>query len=652
MVDLYPAPLEQLLKRAFYELKQNSAIFDLPKSKFYRPNMELDTGVSFHGIHAGNPLGPTAGPHNQMIQNIALSWLGGSRIIELKTIQILDQLKINRPCIDVPNIGFNIEWSQELKLPQSLIEYVSASMMIDIFKEANILGEGIPKDRLDTIYDMSVGYDLKGISSNEVTSWIKALKDATPLVDKYRKQVPQEYRDLNYETELIRSTTVSTFHGCPKDEIEKIAHFLLTEMDLHTIIKLNPTQLPQEELNYILHDKLGYTDLEVNPKAYEIGITLDEACDIIRRLQPVAKKHNRGLGVKLSNTLEVVNKRGIFPKDEIMYMSGAPLHVIAMRLMEAFREKMGHEILVSFSAGVDKFNFPKTVACNLCPITTCTDLLKPGGYARLYQYMENLEKDMIRVGTKTIPDFILKYNGQDNRTIADAGMSNTINIVEETLNDQRYAKVKNTAVPKKINSQLHLYDCISCDKCIPVCPNDANFFYDTEPTEFQYSLYQYKGNQLEPVEQKNFKVVDEHQIANYVDFCNECGNCDTYCPEYGGPFIKKPGFFGSMATFKHYSDHDGFYVERKNEIDRIWGRIKQKEYYLEVDTSCDKATYQDDFMEIEIEYSTSELVKWKLLQEPLPTDYRYDMGTYHTLRILLNGILDTKRVNYVNMVYL
>ena len=136
MVDLYPAPLEQLLKRAFYELKQNSAIFDLPKSKFYRPNPELDTGVSFHSIHAGNPLGPTAGPHNQMIQNIVLSWLGGSRIIELKTIQILDQLKINRPCIDVPNIGFNIEWSQELKLPQSLIEYVSASMMIDIFKEA------------------------------------------------------------------------------------------------------------------------------------------------------------------------------------------------------------------------------------------------------------------------------------------------------------------------------------------------------------------------------------------------------------------------------------------------------------------------------------------------------------------------------------
>ena len=88
MVDLYPIPLEQLLKRAFYELKQNEAIFDLPKSKFYRPNVSIDTGVLFHGIHAGTPLGPAAGPQDQMIQNIVLSWLGGSRIIELKTIQI------------------------------------------------------------------------------------------------------------------------------------------------------------------------------------------------------------------------------------------------------------------------------------------------------------------------------------------------------------------------------------------------------------------------------------------------------------------------------------------------------------------------------------------------------------------------------------
>ncbi|MGH7449995.1 MAG: hypothetical protein ACRENG_01485 [bacterium] len=71
--------------------------------------------------------GPAAGPQTQMAQNLVLSWLGGSRIIELKTVQILDQLKILRPCIDMTNVGYNVEWSQELRLKQSLREYVAAA---------------------------------------------------------------------------------------------------------------------------------------------------------------------------------------------------------------------------------------------------------------------------------------------------------------------------------------------------------------------------------------------------------------------------------------------------------------------------------------------------------------------------------------------
>jgi len=37
------------------------------------------------------------------------------------------------------------------------------------------------------------------------------------------------------------------------------------------------------------------------------------------------------------------------------------------------------------------------------------------------------------------------------------------------------------------------------------------------------------------------------QIACYADFCNECGNCDTFCPEYGGPYIKKPTLFAAWS---------------------------------------------------------------------------------------------------------
>ncbi|KAF0193343.1 MAG: hypothetical protein FD167_5995, partial [bacterium] len=70
-----------------------------------------------------------------------------------------------------------------------------------------------------------------------------------------------------------------------------------------------------------------------------------------------------------------------------------------------------------------------------------------------------------------------------------ASWLNTQTIVPRTTVDLRYSRQKNSAVPKKIGSKLWLYDCINCDKCIPVCPNDANFFYELKPMEVDCILY-------------------------------------------------------------------------------------------------------------------------------------------------------------------
>src|SRR5690348_8569033 len=147
MAELSPIPLPLLWRRAVLEYEGEGKIFDLPKSKFFRGIPGLDLSVAFHGERASTPLGPAAGPHDQLAQNIVLSWLGGSRIIELKTVQVMDELKIPRPCIDMTNVGYNVEWSQELKLEQSLQEYVAASMLIHILKESRLLGdEFLPGD--------------------------------------------------------------------------------------------------------------------------------------------------------------------------------------------------------------------------------------------------------------------------------------------------------------------------------------------------------------------------------------------------------------------------------------------------------------------------------------------------------------------------
>ena len=414
MSELVPIPLPLLLRRAFLEYEREGKIFDLPKAKFFRGLPGLDTSVRFHGHTASTPLGPAAGPHDQLVQNIVLSWLGGSRIIELKTVQILDELKIPRPCIDIINVGYNVEWSQELRLEQSLREYVGAAMFIEILKASKLLGEDFPGDWGDTIFDMSVGYDLKGISSPRVRAWMERMMDATAIVNELRSTLTgpwARYRDLPFPTRISDTLTLSTFHGCPAGEIEGIVSFLLTEMDLNVCVKLNPTLLGKAHVEHLLHDVLGYHDLLVTQEAFDKDLQFAEAMEMIPRLDRLARSRGKRLAVKFSNTLVVKNHRTFFT-DEVMYMSGAPLHVLTLNLVQKFREHMGASIPISFSAGLDSNNMANCVAMNFIPVTTCTDLLRPGGYARLIRYMEKLGEKMGAVGATHLPDFVIRHCGQ------------------------------------------------------------------------------------------------------------------------------------------------------------------------------------------------------------------------------------------------
>src|SRR5580692_1362940 len=148
MAELVPIPFGRLVSRMFRELDRDRAIFDLGAEKFFRGDASRDLSVSFHGRRAATPLGPAAGPHSQLAQNIVLSFLGGARVIELKTVQIMDELQIPRPCIDLATVGYNVEWSQELKLEQSLEEYVKASMLIEILAASGALGLAPGSDRV------------------------------------------------------------------------------------------------------------------------------------------------------------------------------------------------------------------------------------------------------------------------------------------------------------------------------------------------------------------------------------------------------------------------------------------------------------------------------------------------------------------------
>ena len=139
--------------------------------------------MAVHGHRVANPVGPAAGPHGQMAQNVLLSWLAGGRFIELKTVQLNDRLTIPRPCIDMQTVGYNVEWSQELRLAESLREYVKGSMLIDVARAEGLLGRPDDPARDEPVLDLSVGYDLAGVRSPAVRSWIASMKDARAEVE-------------------------------------------------------------------------------------------------------------------------------------------------------------------------------------------------------------------------------------------------------------------------------------------------------------------------------------------------------------------------------------------------------------------------------------------------------------------------------------
>jgi putative selenate reductase len=456
-----PAPLGVLARWIFDGFDGRDTILGIPRPNFQVPDPRLTTQM--FGRRLAAPLGVAAGPHTQLAQNIVASWLCGARFIELKTVQVLDELEISRPCIDAPDEAYNCEWSQELQLEQSFDEYLNAWVLVHAL--AHELGLPDP----GMLFAMSVGYDLQGIQSPRVLQFIARMRHAADAVAAAIDEVAAVYpaiREIAIPAELSNHITLSTMHGCPPAEIERIARFLLFELGVHTWVKLNPTLLGPDVLRPLLNDTLGF-DIEVPDLAFEHDPDFDAAMAMVKSLAAAADGGAQRFGLKLSNTLEVVNTRGVFPPNEkTMYLSGRALHPLTLRLAAMIDTALEGRVPLSFCGGADARNFSALVADGLSPVTVCTDLLKPGGYARLQQYLVNLADDMDRVGAWDLGSFIAATS---------AGRGPHHNLAEHAdraASDPRYARRERPLVFKDARP-LGPFDCIAAP-CLEACPTHQN----------------------------------------------------------------------------------------------------------------------------------------------------------------------------------
>ncbi len=646
MAVLVPHRFEDLLRRMYAEHAKSGAIYDLEAREMWRgPSPGFDLSVEDHGARASTGVGPAAGPHAQLAQNILLSWLGGSRVLELKTVQILDRLEIARPCIDAQNVGFNVEWSQELTLEESLQEYVHGWYLVHA--GADLLG--MPSEAKSTLLDVSVGYSLDGIRSDPVRRWLDRLRHARPLLEAAKAGLPRELRaridPLDVDPEIYDCVTLSTFHGCPADEIERIVTHLFEEHDVHVIVKMNPTLLGYDAVEDILRRRLGYEELEPLKQAFEEDLRFDQAVAMMGRLEEVAARKGRTLGAKFTNTLVVKNHKSFFPADQKqMYLSGQPLHVLALQAPARFAAATDGRYQLSFSAGIDRHNFPDAIACGLVPVTTCTDLLRPGGYARLPKYLKELEERMKAAGASTVPAFVdavARARGEQPEGPRATALANLVAYAARALDDPRYASEKNRKIPRRIGSTLALFDCVNCDKCVQVCPNDANFSVEVTAGTFDAPDLVVHAGQVVVREALQYVVKKERQFANYADFCNDCGNCDVFCPEDGGPYKIKPRFFAGKTTFERDAQ-DGFYVERTAGGRTVLvGRIAGIQHELSVDPTGGRAYFSDGVVYCELELGTHALVRSACASHAVARNegHTLPLWRYHAMRLLLHGAL-------------
>ncbi len=459
------------------EIKQGS-VFGIPKNIFFHPSPEDNFKIKRFGKLLETPVGLAAGPHTQLAQNIISGWLCGARFIELKTVQDLDEIEVSKPCIDMRDEGYNCEWSQELKTDESFNEYLKAWILLHYLKYDFNIGSS---EESGFIFNMSVGYDLAGITGKKVNNFLKKMENS----EKYKKEMIGELTEQfpkiskpSIPNKISDNITISTMHGTPPEEIEKIGKYFLEDKGLHTTIKFNPTLMGAEKARMILNENLGF-DIDIPDSAFNHDINYKDALELTSNLKEIASKRGLFFGLKLTNTLECLNTKDIFHEKETMvYMSGRSLHPISVNIASMFRNDINGHIDISFSAGADAFNISNLMASDLMPVTISSDILKPGGYARIKQYLKNISDSISKSGNKNIVEFV----GGSKKALGQLTA-----YAKETVNSQIFKKGGFKDRNTKTYRDLHFFDCIEAP-CINSCGTSQNvpqYLYLTSKGKFE-----------------------------------------------------------------------------------------------------------------------------------------------------------------------
>lgn len=534
-----PIPFRKIIERILSEYENNKTIFNVSKIVKIDERKKLN----IFGETLESPLGIAAGPNTQMAQNIAASYAAGARFMELKTVQTMygEELGIPKPCIRAEDEAYNVEWSSEFSPEVARDEYIKGYFACKVMAQELKLGspDGF-------IFNMSCGYNLEGIKSQAIDTFIETLKDAseTEMFAECKntliEMLPQ-FKNINREfiesisSKVCGSITLSTMHGCKPEEIESIAEHLLKEKKINTYIKCNPTLLGYDYVREIL-DKMGYDYLTFGHAQFDNDMQKAQAVPMIKRLLKLAESLNLQFGVKLTNTFQVKINHAELPGED-MYMSGKALYPLSISVAEMLSEEFDGKLPISYSGGADKNNIADIFKAGVWPITVATIILQPIG-------LNNLSK---------LSEELLSLDFEENQTTDTAKLKEMTksvitdkNYVKSAKQREKYDKHKSYELSHSSN-----YACkILCRSCVNVCPNRANEVVSLE---------------------------DKKIILHVDSVCNECGNCQFFCIEPCVPYQDRITVFDSKELFNN-SNNTGYLKDGANYFYRWDGKTSHGTY--------------------------------------------------------------------------
>ena len=388
-------PFGQLMDWVLQEKKGQDTVFGVHRP--YTADPKNDMTIFTRNLET--PVGPAAGPHTQLAQNIIASYYAGARFFELKTVQKMDGAElsacVNKPCILADDEGYNCEWSTELTVPDAMGEYIKAWFILHVIAKEFGLGA---QDGFQ--FNISVGYDLAGIKGDKVNTFIDGMMEAkdTVIFQECRKWLldnADKFQNFTREdieaipSNVCNSATISTLHGCPPQEIESIANYLLTEKHLNIFVKCNPTLLGYDFARKTM-DEMGYDYMVFGDFHFRDDLQYEDAVPMLTRLMKLSEELGLEFGVKITNTFPVDVTRNELPSEE-MYMSGKALFPLSISLAAKLSAEFAGKLRISYSGGADYYNIDKIVGCGIWPVTMATTLLKTGGYQRFTQVADKVE---------------------------------------------------------------------------------------------------------------------------------------------------------------------------------------------------------------------------------------------------------------------